>query len=556
MKSKIFAPLLFTIFAGCVYFLTQAHLQSMHFATTNGLWKSITLNEYSADPGWHRIIPANALLYPLHAMFGSVYDLFPFLPIERWRQMGLTNGFFGALSAGVCYFFAYRWTQRHHVAFLASSAYCFAGFVYLHAVTNEDIMPAYFFCLTAMFLAADWFTAPRIWQVVVVSAILSIGWLIEWRVMFPALPPLVLTLVVSQGASSVRITRALVFLGIIILAALLFASLSWVSGYRTLPQVVDYAKVLLWTGKGVGSGWGGFTTDKVWLLFSAMSEAIFGGRYITDPNWLWSPRRWSILIGLVALSAMAVSALWYSWQNRTDPTARTRFFLFFGLLVAGGVFNAYSQPADPQMQVNIMLVALPGWVLLIGGILSARKRLAKVLSPLAVVMIVAPITFSYYNMNIHRGEDAQDQTYIREISAKLNLSETIFLYHDFDGTITWLVANYGSRAPTGVDLPPAPSTEPMFKWIGYVRETVQNPSWTGERHAQDIINQVHKVMDLGYKVVTPVYWTNDKDYWILAFSSVASSEKAAAIHHSLSAEFVAGPLLSMEYGDDFVELHK
>ena len=62
---------------------------------------------------------------------------------------------------------------------------------------SEDIMPGYTLVLAAMALAGLWFDRPTIARVALVGALFTLGWLIEWRLMFPTLPALVLALALA-----------------------------------------------------------------------------------------------------------------------------------------------------------------------------------------------------------------------------------------------------------------------------------------------------------------------------------------------------------------------
>ena len=75
----------------------------------------------------------------------------------------------------------------------------------LLAVINEDIMPGYTLVLVAMLLAGTVVrpAGPRAaWRWSARSS--PLGWLVEWRLIFPTLPALVLALASSAGRSARR----------------------------------------------------------------------------------------------------------------------------------------------------------------------------------------------------------------------------------------------------------------------------------------------------------------------------------------------------------------
>lgn len=545
-----------SIFSGAYFVLLQFWLGNLHIVTTNGLWKSIDLKDYIENPGWDRIPTSNAILYPIHWLFGALYDSVGFVPPERWRQMAITNAIFGAISVGFCYFYSVKWSRNYFIALLACIAYCFGGFFLLHSVTNEDIMPAATFCLISFFLAADWFARPSLKQVALVSIVLSLGWLTEWRVMFPALPPMLLALIMSEGRPIEKITRVLTFITVIVAAAFLFSGLSWVHGERTLNQAFEYSATILWTGKGVGSGWGGFTVEKLWLLIAGMSEAVLSGRYIMNPHWLWGSGDLKTIGGVAILTAMMFAAFGYLLKNPRNRSVQNRVILYVGLVVAGGVFNAYSQPSDPQMQQNVMFGALPAWLLLFSRALSIATRYVSAARLLALAVALVPAALSLQEMWKHQGLDVTKRTYINEMSASLDMTRTVFLYHDFDGTITWWVASYDGRLPFGENATKAPTSQPYFKWIGYVRNVVERPSWSGEQVGQSLIEQIDNVMNLGFMVVAPESFNLDDDAWALSYATVASREKSLAIRKKLHSTYETIPLLSAKHGEDILEIRR
>src|SRR5262249_42884326 len=131
---------------------------------------------------------------------------------------------------------------------------------------------------------------------------------------------------------------------------------------------------LLWTGKGVGTGFGGFSIEKLGLLAGGIGEYWWGGHNLATlqslagkwPEWLPSL---SLQVVLLAILAHVF------WQRRFDVRWRATAIVFLGTLAAGQVMNAYSQPQDPQMQLNVMPWLTLAWVLP----LSALPRLRAVI---------------------------------------------------------------------------------------------------------------------------------------------------------------------------------
>lgn len=554
-----FGTLIFATLAAAFIFFSQAYLQNVHLTTTNGLWKSMGIQDFMDNPSWGNLPTANILLHPLHAAFGWMYDLFGIHSNTRWRQMAVTNGVFGIVGAAFIYYFVFLWTQQRLASFLIASAYCFAGHYILHSITNEDIMPAFVFMMIATLIASEKFTAPHYRDIALVAVLLSFGWMLEWRIIFPILPPLCLALLLSAGSLSQRALRLALLGATILVVPAVIAFLSWATGYRTVAQAMEFLCTLVWTGKAVGTGWGGFTLNKLILLPVGIGEAVFAGRYFTDPQWYVGPYRYSIFLGILLTSTMVVVGLIYSWRSRFDASVRTKFIIFCGLFVAGGVFNLYVQPTDPQFQLNVMLAALPGWVLLICGLLKVGRQATRPVQRSAVRALIAtllllPISWTYYYFNLRAGGDAIKTSYVRGVSAQFDLTETVFLFHGFEGEITWFVLEHGSATPNAFNIEQFPANTPTFKWLSYAEPAISRPQFTGTEHADLVMAWIDHALDLGYRVLTPDTWGATRVHWVHHFVQIADKDKALAIRTAFHNAYAYSLVFRSSSGPDLVEI--
>ena len=116
-----------------------------------------------------------------------------------WKQFAYLNALWASLAVVFVYAFVHRVTGSAWAAVLAACFHFGCGFFLLLAVISEDIMPGYALVLGAMVLAGLWFDQPSHRRVALVGALFTLGWLIEWRLMFPTLPALVLALALVGG---------------------------------------------------------------------------------------------------------------------------------------------------------------------------------------------------------------------------------------------------------------------------------------------------------------------------------------------------------------------
>jgi hypothetical protein len=562
-RIVIWSSVLFGAAVVTILLIGQNLIENVHIGTTNGLGKSIAIAQMMEEPTWRKIDPSNALYYPIYAFLCKILDAFGIFTGVVWRQSAVLNAIFAGIAAAVSFEFAASWTRSLIVALLAATAYSLSGYVLLHGLNNEDIMPGFTCILLATLLGCRWFYQPSNWRIIIVAMIFAIGWLFEWRLMFPSLPPFILALVIAPGTLRQRFFRPVVFLSAMIVPPAAMATLSWMMGAWGFKQAINFFGVLLWTGKGVGTGWGGFTVNKLWLLWSGMSESIFAGHHLGDPGWLQSPYTSQVLQGTLLGAVLLMVGIVETIRKRHDAAARNLFVITGGLFAAGAVFNAYSQPQDPQMQINVMIWALPAWMILlhwlVGDWESNGPRLAKwqfsARVAIGILIVMIPVTVAMKEAYSNHGYDKSIVDYVKRLDGRFKPENTVYAIHDFDGLLTWLCLPIrGCPAPNAMILPKAPAENPRLKWIGLVRESVGHPDWTGAEHAADIAEQIGHALDLGYSVLTPEFWTREPSNWVLLYATVSNAKKTLAIRENLYREFEAKKVWDDPYGGPWFEL--
>ena len=95
-----------------------------------------------------------------------------------------------------------------------------------------------------------------------------------------------------------------------------------------------------------------------------------------DSRAAWLP----LSLSAVVQSAIFVVAAIVLWPRRHEGLVRSVAVVFLGTLGAGQVLNLYSQPHDPQMQVNVMAGLKHGkqaraFITLVHGICHALRQL-------------------------------------------------------------------------------------------------------------------------------------------------------------------------------------
>src|SRR5204863_2607949 len=167
-------------------------LQNVHIITANGMYKSIQAEPWIGDFAHARLDPSNYLYFPLYGASARLLDALGILRGTPWKQFAYLNAFWASLGVAAVYGFVLRLTGEARIAAPAALFHVGCGFVLLLAVINEDIMPGYVLVLVSMLLAGLWFDRPTALRVVLVGVLFTLGWLVEWRLIFPTLPALVL----------------------------------------------------------------------------------------------------------------------------------------------------------------------------------------------------------------------------------------------------------------------------------------------------------------------------------------------------------------------------
>jgi hypothetical protein len=517
-----------------------AWLQNVHIITANGMYKSIQAEPWIADPSRARLDPSNYLYFPL---YGALCRLLDWLGIDRgvpWRQFAWLNAFFASLATVVVYAFVHRLTDSARAAALAACFHFGCGFVLLLSVISEDIMPGYTLVLGAMALAGLWFDRPTHARVALVGALFTLGWMIEWRLLFPTLPALVLALALAPQ----RPLRRGALIGTLVVSIVVVAGLVqlWSERYPGAVGLHD----LLWTGKGVTTGWAGLTWDKAWMMLSGVGNyfLIVGGW--VDP--LLAKRTAGPLIASVLLQAIIfVAAVVVLSPRRHEPRLRAVAIVFLGTLGAGQVLNLYAQPQDPQMQINVMPWLTVAWGLLLGTALTRRHGMALVL----VVLSFSPFVVNVNALARFRGGDAASLKAVAALEQRFPPASTVFVYWGFEPITMWQYALWSRTW----DWDGKPS-DAKFKWIAIDAGAIRHPDWTPEQNAEVLKADIDHALDRGHRVVVSDVWTWSEAELAGQLGALSAAHRAAAIYRMLHENYQAQPAFNEPTAGAFYELRR
>lgn len=512
--------------------------------TGNGVFKTIELRPWIDAPATAPLYPSNYLFYPLYGAGCRLLDAIGVLTGDPRRQLTILNAASASLSLCVIYGLARSLGGGRAPALATALFHIACNFVLMLAITNEDIMPSFTVMLAAMALGAIWFADPTPVRVLVVSVVFSLGWLMEWRLIFPALPGFLVALWLAPASLAARVRAVALFMvGILATAALV----SWLwHGHNGAVGPFD----LIWTGKGVNSAWGGFTWAKVGYLRDGVVAYLLG----TAVTWLpvvgWDLWRILALAAIVAIAAGATAAL---WPRRREPVVRATVALFGVAFVAGEVFNVYGQPHEAQMQVNVMPWLTLAWLF---AMLAAAARWPRRALPAMAGLAALLLAFNVWSLAPLRGLDSTWRNAFQQLERRADPARTVFVVHDFDWVMTYGSLHWGVEEP-GVDrLGPAPQAKPKFKWIGFMGQLLRHADWSAERQTADLRRQIDRALELGYDVLVVRLWDIDREQLERESGMIADRRQLAALHAMLRHDYIALPAFTDPVMGPFVRLQR
>ncbi len=531
----------------CAFLVLILWLDNAQGITSNGVFKAVTIKGWMADPANAPLDLSNYLYYPSMAVLCYLLDLIGVFPGDPRRQLPIINAFSAALCLCIVYLLVRKITGFRSVAWAAVAFHLSGAFFLNLAIINEDIMPSYTLMLGSMALACVWFVQPTAFRVALVAALFTFAWMFEWRLMFPTLPAMLLALAVSPGRPLAKLARIVLFPAMMIAVAQVAVWL-WGPQNRNAGPVFD----LLWTGKGIASGWAGFSAVKFSLLWAGMTQYLAGGANIGDPSALQTLMRGTLATTL-CIFVIASLSLIILWRDRRFPETRVLAAIFGVTFLAGEVMNLYSQPQDPQMQINVMVWLTIGFALILTIATRWRPLFAP---PCAVVISMALLAYNVSAIAPLRGADAAWRFALERIERQVDPKRTIFLFHGFEQDVSEMYYNWDGDWDYFDKLGPAPTSKPKFKLLALVSGAVHKPKSTGDEHAEDLRRQIYRAMDLGYDIVANVVWLWDDAQFEGSLATVADASKAKALRRMLHEDFVATPVLSDPVAGPYFRLQR
>jgi hypothetical protein len=301
---------------------------------------------------------------------------------------------------------------------------------------------------------------------------------------------------------------------------------------------------LLWTGKGVDSGWAGLTWGKAWTMLSGIGGYLLTFGAHNDPV---TSRQAALPLALsvVLQAGIFVACVVALWPRRGEARLRAIAVVFLGTLGAGQAMNLYSQPHDPQMQVNVMAWLTVAWALLLAAMAERQRAVFGALALLSLAPLLLNVAF----FTRWRGGDTEAVAALATIEQRLPPDQTVFVYWGFEPITMWQFAMW-SRTWDWDGMPGAAK----FKWIAIDAGAIRHAGWTPAQHADSIRRDIDDALARGYRVVISDVWKWSVSELEGQLSGLSAANRAPAIHAMLHDNYEARQVLDVPTVGTYYEL--
>lgn len=518
-------------------------LDRTNAATTNGLWKAPHVHQWESkrdgpiDSGAQAYLPLMGRLCEYTPdswwRYGTNLSTVTFREIAAW------NAVFSALATSLVFGLAWRISSGVVLAAITAFFHAAAAYVVVHTVNSEDIMPGYSMFVLAVYgfvrvAAGD---APLFW-VPVSSAGLGAATLFHWTLAPPAIAGLGLAHLVflwGDPRNRWRITIGALSVYLIVLKAwtLLLAPGSHIGVWQVLYPL-----------KASESGWVGFLPSKVLLLLVAMPNYFTAGFNMGAYEGVWDnpSYRTPLLIGYAWFLACLAGFL---NLFRRGGLPRLLAICAGATFLVGQLENLYSQPQDPQMQIQPMFIGVAGFLGLM-SFLQQRLGPAKFLKvALAVVLPLVAANYAYTLRLIARGTRTDsEQVHMQEsLRRQLPPDSAFLVLVGFESFVSWEVALYLDGDAERLESRHLLVSTP-FTWA---------PHAGGEQAARYMVTRMAAARAKGMRIFAGTLWTESRSDFQNRVLTVATPEEAGALYDIMRPLYKTAGRVSTAHGE-FVEL--
>lgn len=419
----------------CLYVCLVVTIDNTNLGTTNGLWKAPSVAAWEhrtgtpVDNGGFLYLPVYGTLARL--IPDSVVQYGATAPLPAFRKMALLNALLGGSASGLVFFLALRFTRSFWASGLVVIAHAGAAFILLNSINSEDIIPAYTFILAALVFFFEFLRSGSLRHYLTAAFFMALATLFHWTVMAPGLAAFGAVYAMAMAKKRAYFAAGVAWL-FVFLCLVQFVILLCLPRYHVPIWAVIYP------GKAQAGGWLGFNAEKLIYLCVGIGNYFSGGQNSTD----YSSSFHGIFLKSMVLSWLyclvtlgtCVVALFSRWA-----TPALKYLAVFALVLfaAGELGAVYSQPQDPQMQIQPMLACTLGLIVLAWRLLGTGAWLRRLaIGSLAVLMAID----GAWNVHLFRtqaGGDSLALSGIEQVDRLFPKDGTALVSQGFEGWVTW-----------------------------------------------------------------------------------------------------------------------
>jgi hypothetical protein len=540
---SLLSAVLIALIFGSIYATAVVKLDNTNIGTTNGLWKTPMIRGWEKGTG--RDLDNGEWLY--QPLYGRLCRLIPDRwvaygtpgPIVTFRKMAMLNAMFGGLASAVVFLLAMRFLSTLLASFVATLAHACAAFVIVNSVNSEDIIPAYTFFLLTTYFLFSYVQTNRLLYLFLAVVCCALVTLLHWTLMIPTLTGVIVVGLVLGFKDRRRAWMPPVFFGVFLVLLELF-----MLGFGHIHSIRE----VLYPAKAGPSGYLGLHRSKLIYASIGIGNYFLGGRNISDyrtafGDWhilQWMKFSWVFAIGTITALVIAVA-------HRSSPPV-LRLLAIFGLVIfgMGELEHLYSQPEDPQSQIQPMFATILGVIV----ILYAAGRIGNAFAArwFAVASIAVFMLEGAFNIIVSkqvRGEDSLFMKYALDLAHKFPPETDVIVTHGWEPWNTWIYSETyeGDSSRFGA------------RNIAVVNGLVEHPGIPVLQAADFMAKQVSDQIDQGRHVVTNVIWVGSKADFAYGLTNIVDIGQAREYTDRLYDAFHAGKSWDTSVGK-FVELLK
>jgi hypothetical protein len=536
---------LLLISLAAAYIALIRYLDNTNLSTTNGLWKAPWVHEW--ELGTYRPLDTGDLFY-LPA-YGFLCRLIPDQAVSygvhgelvTYRKMAMLNAVFSALSSCAVFLLAFRFLESIHAALVVALAHACTGFVLLHGVNSEDVTPAYaFFVLTVLSFFAHAQTRKLRW-LVLCAGFLALTTVFHWTLMIPAAA----AVLISQAVLVMKRKHPAWSLAAFPLVFLVMIGLAALCANLLYPDSSFSPWQILYPSKAGPSGWLGFRWNKLIFASAGIGSYYLGAQQFSDYRAAFrSPFLLTVGISWLYLLAVLGAAVSAFFRRRTSGDLRLLAGFGGMLFGVGELEHLYSQPQDPQSQLQPMFLSVAALILILCYLRGRLKRRAYRLATASLAL--ASLAVGFWNVKLlaaSRGGDSQYVPAVKQLARLFPPDTFIRVSHAYEEWNTWWYVE-----------------ENRGNWSDFRANTIllllpfaDHAGISAAAAAEMVKRRIAEAFASGQRVVACSLWVQEKADFAMMMAAVTDREKAEEYYDTLRDAFPTGQTWDTPVGR-FVEL--